>query len=368
MAELKIPSGPQELTPEWLTDALRATGTIKSAKVTSFDMQPDIAAGVGFMGVLAQVSPHYDRPEEGAPQSLIAKFPAPAPENRQVAEALHFYENETNFYERIADEVELRTPRSYYGAFDSQSGDFVLLLEDLAPARVGDQVAGCSSEQAELALRELAKFHATWWESPRLAELDWLPFTNEAYRAQAAEDNYQQAWGPFVENFGSQVPPSILEIGEKFQTKVIALMNQLAESPRTIMHGDYRLDNLFFATPEGGDPLAVVDWQIMSRGRGAFDVAYFMTGTLRPEERKAKEMDLLRMYHGILTERGVRGYDFDQFFQDYRASILFCWLYVVIILGTLDVATERGLALFTSNMERGVAALLDLNAGELMPD
>ncbi len=367
MTDLSIPRGPQDLTPEWLTSALRSTGTIRKASVESFDLQPDIAAGTGFMGQLAHARLHYDTPEEGAPAALIAKFPTPIPENREVADTFRFYEIETRFYEEIAEEVELRTPRRYYSARDSKSTDFVLLLEDLAPACVGDQVTGCRLEQAELALGELAKFHAAWWDSPRLAQLDWMPVTDDPVRARSAQDNYQQAWGPFVESFGDQVPPEILKLGEKFGTRVVELMNQLAQPPRTIMHGDYRLDNLFFATPEGGDPLAVVDWQIANRGRGIFDVAYFMTGTLQPAERRTRELDLLKMYHGILTERGVAGYDFDQCFHDYRASTLFCWLYVVIVLGTLDVATERGLALFTTNMERGVAALQDLNAAELLP-
>ncbi len=367
MADLSIPHGPHDLTPEWLTDALRSTGTIRKVSVKSFDLQPDIAAGTGFMGQLADVSLHYDTPEEGAPATLIAKFPTPVPENREVADTFRFYEIETRFYEEIAEEVELRTPRRYYSARDTKSTDFVLLLEDLSPARVGDQVTGCRIEQAQLAISELAKFHATWWESPRLAELDWMPVTNDPVRAQSAQDNYQQAWAPFVESFGDQVPAEILKLGEQFGTRVVDLMNQLAKPPRTIMHGDYRLDNLFFATPEGGDPLAVVDWQIANRGRGIFDVAYFMTGTLQPAERRARELDLVRMYHGILVERGVAGYDFDQCFHDYRASTLFCWLYVVIVLGTLDVATDRGLALFTTNMERGIAALQDLKAADLLP-
>ena len=187
MALLEIPSGPQELTPEWLTKALRSTGTIKSATVQSFEMEPDIAEGTGLMGQLARVTLGYDQPEQTAPASLIAKFPTYAPENRGVADLFRFYEIETRFYEEIADEVELRTPRRYYSARAADSTNFILLLEDLAPALVGDQVAGCSTDEAELAIRELAKFHATWWESPRLAKLDWLWAMNHPVRAQAAQ-------------------------------------------------------------------------------------------------------------------------------------------------------------------------------------
>ena len=135
----------------------------------------------------------------------------------------------------------------------------------------------------------------------------------------------------------------------------------------TITHGDYRLDNLFFATPEGGDPLAVVDWQIIALGNGPFDVAYFMAGAVSPADRRAMEMDLLRMYHGILVERGVKDYSFDQCLLDYRTAAMFCWQYAVIIVGTLDASNERGLALFTTVLERFVSIIVDLKAGELLP-
>ena len=109
---LEIPAGPQELTPDWLTRALRQSGAIGSASVVSFDAKI-IGEGAGFMGQLVQVKLTYDRPEPGAPRSLIAKFPAAAPENREVAEFFRFYEREVRFYEQIAKTVELRVPRCY---------------------------------------------------------------------------------------------------------------------------------------------------------------------------------------------------------------------------------------------------------------
>lgn len=367
MSRLEIPRTPDNITPEWLTAALRETNTIKKSTVTSFDMEPDIAAGKGFMGQLARVTLHYDQPEPAAPASLIAKFPTYGPENRGVADLFRFYETETRFYEELADKVELRTPRRYYSARALDSTDFILLMEDLAPASVGDQVVGCSSAQAELAIRELAIFHATWWESPRLAELDWVWPFNHPIRSASSQGAYAQAWGPFQQNFGKMLSPSIIALGEKFGDKIPKLLDRLTERPLTISHGDYRLDNLFFATPEGGDPLAVVDWQIMTLGCGLFDVAYFMSGAMPPAERKSTEMDLLHMYHDILIERGVKDYGFDRCLLDYRTSALFCWQYAVIILGSLDTANERGLALFNDILERFVAAIVDLNAAELLP-
>ena len=139
MTMLKIPAGPRELTAEWLTHALRQTGTITDAAVVSFDNNL-IAEGVGLMGQLARLSLRYNVPEPGAPRSLIAKFPAASEENRKIGNIFRIYEREIRFYEEIAGDVDLRTPRRYFSAMDVEAGEYVLLLEDLAPARVGDQL------------------------------------------------------------------------------------------------------------------------------------------------------------------------------------------------------------------------------------
>ena len=97
MPPLMLPRLPADLTPEWLTEALRSTKTIDGAAVTSFDVQPDIAAGVGFMGQLARIAVRYDRHEATAPKSIIAKFPTYGPDNRAIADMFRMYETETRF-------------------------------------------------------------------------------------------------------------------------------------------------------------------------------------------------------------------------------------------------------------------------------
>jgi hypothetical protein len=363
----QFPTSPQTLTTEWLTSALTQNGAIKSARVTSFDAKI-IGAGAGFMGQLGQVRLTYDKPEPGAPLSLIAKFPAAAPENRGLAMFFRFYEREVRFYEQIADKVELRTPRCYFGAFDAATGDYVLLLEDLGPATVGDQLAGCKVEQAKLAIRELAKFHATWWNSPALDKLDWMPGLDAEWYIQAVEDGYAQAWGPFAEFSKAYLTPELSDVGLRYGKSIRKVMTRFgSELPATIVHGDYRLDNLFFASPQGGAEFAVIDWQISARGGGIFDVAYFLSGTLPEAERKARERDIVKLYHDTLIERGVKDYTFDQCWEDYRLSTLFLLSYSVIGIGSLDLANERGVELFTKISQRTLAAITDLKSYELLP-
>jgi hypothetical protein len=366
MKTMTIPAGPEALTAEWLTEALRSTGVISSAAVMSFDTQI-VGEGSGFIGQLARIALHYDRSEEGAPATLIAKFPGASPAGREIGNLFDFYRREIRFYEEIAGAVDLVTPRRYFTAMDADAQEYILLLEDLAPARVGDQAAGCTIDEAELAVRSVAQLHAAWWESPQLDRLaDWMPIIDAPVH-QSAQQSYQQAWGPFIENFGAKISPEMREIAEQIGQNVIKLQSSIADRPHTIVHGDYRLDNFFFGTPEGGPPFAVVDWQIACRGRGIFDVAYLLCGGLEPAERKQHEQRLIRLYHDLLMQGGATNYSFEQCWTEYRRMALYVFVYVVISLGTLDFANERGLALFSAWVRRSSAAIADLNAGELMP-
>src|SRR3972149_9179412 len=229
MAKVRLPAGPQELTADWLTSALRETGTISSSAVTGFDHEI-IGEGVGVLGQLARFNLTYDSPEAGAPKSLIGKFPAAVQDNRDLANLFRFYEREVRFYARLAEEVELRTPKRYYSHFDEDTNDFVLLIEDMAPARVGDQVAGCPPEEATTVLRNMARFHATWWEHPRLSSLDWIPYGNHPIH-QSAEQAYQAPGEPFLQNFGQPLQSKLLRPAGRLLTKFPSCQNEITKPP-----------------------------------------------------------------------------------------------------------------------------------------
>ncbi|HYM16434.1 MAG TPA: oxidoreductase family protein [Dehalococcoidia bacterium] len=366
MGATDYPTDPGQVTPEWLTHALRQSGAINEASVTSHTAKV-IGEGAGFMGQLAHIALDYDRQETDAPRSVIAKFPAAAQENRDVAMYFHFYEREVGFYQHIGGNVSLRTPRCYYNAFDPSNGDFVLLLEDLAPAAVGDQVGGCTVDQVDLAIRELARFQATWWRSPELDKLDWMPGIHAEWNVAAVEQNYPLSWEPFLDFTKAYLTPTVREAGERFGKQIRTLMNHFGDDlPVTIVHGDYRLDNMFFGKAGSGTEFAVIDWQISSRGGGVFDVAYFVAGSLTPDERRARERDIVKLYHDTLVSHGVQGYTLDQCWEDYRLSTLFLLAYSVIGAGGLDLANERGVDLFTKITSRTIAAIDDLKAYELL--
>ncbi|MCH8309458.1 MAG: hypothetical protein IIB17_03035 [Chloroflexi bacterium] len=189
-----IPSGPDAITAGWLTSVLREGGAIDRANVVSVSAGP-IADARGLTSQMNRLSVNYDLKEADAPRSIIAKFSSPTPEMRNRPDTIFAYEREVRFYQQIAHKTTLPTPTFYYGDIDTETGIHVLLLGDLAPAVSGSRVAGCSPEQAELAVRHIARFHADWWESPQLGETNWLPDARDpCHDPDAARAEYEQWW------------------------------------------------------------------------------------------------------------------------------------------------------------------------------
>jgi aminoglycoside/choline kinase family phosphotransferase len=362
VARPPIPSTITELTPAWLTEALRAAGHLKDAAVEAVQVEP-IGQGVGILCQLARLTLTYDRPVPAAPASLVAKLPTADPQTRGMVALFRFYEREVRFYAEVAPLLAVRTPRCYFHDFDPARGDFILLLEDLSACRLGDQLAGASADELRLAVAELAKLHAAWWNSPRLEAFPWVPVANDPVN-KAGLALYPQAWPAFLERFGHALPEAMRRTGERLGACVGAILDRFTVAPRTICHGDYRLDNLFFGGPAA--PLAVIDWQIAVRSVGTYDVGYLMSQSVHPDVRRREEMSILRAYHQMLVERGVQGYSFDDCLTDYRWTLLFCFCYPVMGGGLGDLSNERGYALAKTMMERSAAAIMDWEAWKLL--
>ncbi|MCH8009531.1 MAG: phosphotransferase [Chloroflexi bacterium] len=362
-----MPKTSEEITPDWLNEVLVDSVT-GGAQVSSIKKEI-IGQGAGFLGELTRLTLTYDRESPSAPASIISKLPTQDEAVRNLAQLVNVYEREVRFYEQIADETPIRTPKRYFSHADVAKGDYVLLLEDLAPGRVGDQLATCSIEQAKTALRALAGLHAKWWDSPRLGDFPWMPGTDDPALVGLISMLYQQAWPAFVERYGKQAPAEILKAGERFGKSLPALASELNTKPLTITHADYRLDNMFFDLRDGSQ-FAVIDWQLTQRGPALGDVTYFLTGNLTTEVRREHQDELVRVYYEALLERGVEGYEYETCWEDYRGGALFLFIFLVTSQESLNIEdyNERAQELFQTMFERYSAAILDLNAAEFLPE
>jgi len=354
----------EEITPEWLTAALRQRGIVKSANVTAID-KVLIGQGVGILGELNRMTPTYDVAEAGAPKSIIAKIPTADPGGKGVAQMLGFYEKEARFYVDLYDTVGVCTARGYYSDGDAETVKYVLLMEDLGGLQLGDQLAGATVEQCGTLVREIGKLHARWWASPELDALDWIPQLNGP-QFKLVPYAYAQALEPFMTNFGDHLTPMQREMAANYLPRISPIQDAFSTGPNTLCHGDLRLDNVFWGSNHGKSPVTLVDWQISLKGRGTYDVGYFMSQSVDPAIRAANEEALVREYQRVLVDGGVKDYSFDQCWDDYRATCMFCLTYPVVAGGSIDLANERGLELATKMLDRCLSAIMDLKAYEIL--
>lgn len=364
MGELSYPVSLDAITTAWLSSALSGSCGLGQVKVASFEAS-DCGAGIGFMGAVLRLNLTYDGAAPGAPTSIIAKLPSSDAGALNIASTFRHYEKEIRFYDDIQPNCAMPAPRAYFQAFDADSGTFALLMEDLAPARNGNQLEGLTFEEAASAVRAVAKLQAQWWETDALHALTWLPGMDDPMML-ALEPVFQQCWGPYKDFLGDKLPEALKPVGDKMCHSILKMEAILNTAPVTLIHGDYRADNFFF----GADPsqLTVIDWQIITKGRGAFDLAYMIGGNLSVENRRAWERQLVQLYVDTLAAEGVKDYAIAQAWEDYRFCVMFGWIWPVVAIGSLDPTNERGMALFFEWSRRVSAALLDLNCAETIPD
>ena len=360
-----IPTTTADMTATWLTNALRSAQAIDRATITAVHTEA-IGVGVGIMGDLTRATLTYDRVEPAAPASVIVKLTSPHEANRAQGIALGMYTAEIGFYRDLVARTAVRVPQCYLAELDTATGDFVILLEDLSEHRAADQLIGMSLPQAEAAVAALADLHAGFWK--RVDDLDWVPsVVHERIKMFAAA--WPDLWASFSARFADRLPEGAIAAGERIKDRYWDLMCTLGDSPWTLIHSDFRCDNLFFDTHAApGEPsVIVIDWQTIARGPGAYDLAYVLGGSLPVSDRREHEERLVRGYHDRLVDAGVRGYDFDHLWLDYRRSHMANTSVAVITGGTMDLANERGRELVGTLGARHFSAVLDLDALELLP-
>ena len=312
---MAIPTGPAELSVEWLGSVLsEVTGT--PSDVASVDVEPMVGEQ-GMTGQLVRLRLRYAEPHPALPSRLVVKFAAAEPEDRAVINELGHYQRESRFYGDVSDRTPVLRPRCYFNHHDDTTGAAVLLLEDLACARAGNSIAGCSVDDVRRVLVDLARLHAAWWQHPELSDMSWLQLRSFV-APEAMADAFHQGWPSFIAKLSVPVTAEIRELGLRIAQTLPRAVSLFRFGPRTLIHNDVQADNLFFDDSRGR--AIFIDWQMVTRGRGVVDVADWIRGQLDPRTRRAAEPDLVHSYHDALQAHGVQDYDLDNCLSDYELA------------------------------------------------
>ncbi|MCB1685907.1 MAG: phosphotransferase [Pseudomonadales bacterium] len=298
-----------------------------------------------------------------APQTLVGKFPSDDPLSRATGVQLRNYIKEVAFYRELKPRLSIPTPRCFYADIQGEGPEFALLLEDLAPAQQGDQLKGCSPAVARAAVLGLVGLHAPSWCDASLRGIDWLGEPDEAGREMLLALYRAQLPG-FLERYGARLSADEAALIAAVGDSPNVLGRPLCE-PFSLVHIDYRLDNLLIDASTEPATVYTVDWQSVTLGNPMTDVAYFLGAGLLPEVRQPVEQRLVHDYHAALAAAGVSDYGWDDCWRDYRRAA-FAGFPVTVVASMLVQRTARGDEMFTAMARRHARHALDLQADEFL--
>ena len=353
------PPSAEDIDAVWLTTALEAAGVARGAIVES--VEPGVEIGTGQAARSLRFKLSWDRPE-GRPGSVVGKFPSKDEGAKATLAATGGYWKEWLFYDRIAPTVDVRVPASYAAVYDEATSDFALVMEDIQDARPGDQMQGLTSDELSLAVDQAARLHGPRLGDPLLEGLlnDGPGGSTLAEAGQFCEDMYGAVLPDFLERFGGSVEGPALEFIAETKP-FVARWFRGTGTPATLVHQDLRADNLLFTGGTAAPEVVVVDFQSLSRGVGATDLAYLIGGSVREwDERADLERELLERYR-----TGLRQYEAepgsDALWIDYRHGSL--WGVIMTVLSSIGAArTERGDLMFAEMANRHASHALELEA------
>lgn len=375
-----VPQQPEEFTAEWVNSVLTEIGL--SGSLVSGVTAELIGEGTGFVGRSVRLTLNYQGDPGERPRTLVAKIPTISPVMKQFGLATRAYDVEGRFYEKLSDQVPVNTPRLYWQHADVERETFCLLLEDLADYSLGDQMASQADESLITTLvKGAARTHADWWNDARLDSESWLPSAPgpelrvlHAAAMAGAETWQQELRGDYQSDTLDRVVEAMSRLPELAETA--------AEGASTIVHGDYRLDNVMLTSEPGKPSPVIIDWQLVHRGSGALDIAYLLSQSVPTEQRRARETGWIGEY---LTTLDRPDHSEDTFKRDFAVGLIRSMAVPFTAAGTipqsrelqaatsdpdlraqLEVRLAAATQLVRSMSERGMAAIEDHGALELV--
>ena len=352
---MAIPASMANVSAEWVEEC------IGRGKLNNINLVP-MGEGVGMMSSMSIIELEWEG-STNLPSSLVLKLAAENETNRTVSQQFNLYLKEVSYYKDLAPRTTARSPRIYASEIDEEH-NFFLLMEDVSSYRMGSQVEGATVEECELCIDFLINLHASFWN--QLNGISWLPNMSGSDNAKNMALGCEAGWPQLQEIFGDFVPDNIEAERERYLEAVPRLQTQLDQHPTTLIHGDFRMDNMLFGQAPEHDSLLVVDFQGPLKGNGIHDVAYLLSHSAKTEVRREHERNLIERYSSGLINAGVKDYSFEKAWNDYRIGVLYSWTVAVVIAGTMDPANNRGFAWMSKMVERNGTAINDLDCLSLL--
>lgn len=342
----RIPRTAAEIDVRWLEEAL--TERHPGVRVASLELTHRAEV----TNAHAKLRVEYHEPA-GAPDSLFVKLLPSEPGHRQAIVHTQMGVREALFYQRLAPELELRTPKIHGLALEEETGEFILLMEDLVDTgcTVSDGTVSVSPDAAAVALEDLAALHVRF-EDParRRAAADWVP-----------EPDPPSDYGIIrlregLSNHRDRLSDAFAEMAELYIEKQAALHALWHPAAETVNHGDTHIGNLFDDAGRTG----FLDWGLVVLTTPLRDMSYFVSMALGIEDRRAREADLIRHYLEVRRGLGGRAIGFDEAWRTHRIQAAYLAPACCQIVTFPENASPRRQRFADAFLARAEAAIEDL--------
>jgi len=343
---------PDQVNPEWLTKVFKHAGY--DYLVDSFEAE---SIGTGQVGENVRFSL---KGSNNMPTSIVGKFMSPDPVSRATGIQQQTYIKEVFFYKNLQDKADIHTAGIFFAECDFETHEFVIMMEDLAPGQQGDQISGCTTDDAALALEELGKLHGPYWGDRSLMSNIVFSQASESEKIAQLQMIYRMVLPGFLDRYSARLSSEHIAIIEQMPDLLPNYRN-FYRGQDTLIHSDYRLDNMMFG---GAQPLTVVDWQTISLGCGLVDASYFLGTSLSSEIRIKQETDLLKHYHDVLRSYKV-DLNWNDCFRNYRGHASSGFI-MAVIASMVVSETERGNDMFIAMAKRSCQQVIELECFELL--
>ena len=351
-AQAHLPETPEDVTPEWLSDALseRFPGT----RVRSVDVL-EIHHGTNSN---AKLGVRYDQADD-LPETFFLKMLPLDPERRKTIIDTGMGRREALFYRHLADTVPMRVPRPYVARLDEGDGSFVLLLEDLGPTdcTLADVTTGIEVDQAAAAMDDYAALHVRFAdEATRRAEVPWV----EPMGGDSDMGIWMLQYG--LDHHRDKLRDPYAEMAQLYIDHRPTLDEIWMRGPITVLQGDSHIGNLFL-DPNGreGGRVGFLDWGLIQLGTPMRDVGYFITMALSPENRRAHERDLIRRYLDARAALGAETWSFDEAWLLHRVHAAYAAPASCPLVMFPEDEPEENKPLSRSFLERSQCVIEDLD-------
>ncbi|XP_030373465.1 uncharacterized protein LOC115623334 [Scaptodrosophila lebanonensis] len=333
---------PQWLTESYLEPILRKHKQDAGLEITDLIIKPATAKGENYASVMTRVRVEFVRSDTKVSESACYIVKTTYENDPFVANIFAGY-NVTNtemfMYEKVLPKLSeiLREIGDNEKIFaETLHVDYehaAIIFEDLAVLnfQLADRLAGLDFEHTQLALKKLAKMHAT------AAVLNERRPNMLTRFERGLFNRHTKGFGPIFENLvgvAADFAATCSELGNEYQQKLLDLKKRVVEyatqvyDPQpehfnTLTHGDFWVNNIMLRYDEQRKPqdMVLIDFQFCSWTSVAVDLHYFLNTSIQNDLRFQQQDALVKYYHEVLVGT-LRALKFEGFIPSLRQLVL----------------------------------------------